>query len=189
MKNAYDTVRATTQRLVRLFLEDEARLGLHESMTRRCLTAFGVKPLQPVLPRYKYYWLFGAVEPRTGESLFLEMPALDTACFQAYLNEFSLAYPDSLNLLVIDGAPAHIAKDLKIPKNVLLIRLPPYSPELNPMERVWQDLRKCLGSALPPDLAALKERVATALLAYSNETLASITGYPYLQNIFSAQSV
>lgn len=158
-------------------------------MTRRCLTAFGVKPLQPVLPRYEYYWLFGAVEPLTGEALFLEMPALDTACFQAYVNELSLAYPDSLNLLVIDGAPAHIAKCLEIPDNVLLVRLPPYSPELNPIERVWQDLRKWLGSELQPDLAALKERVATILRNYSRDTLASITGYPYLRNIFSAQSV
>lgn len=180
---------ATAQRLVRLFLEDEARLGLHESMTRRCLTAFGVKPLQPVLPRYEYFWLFGAVEPLTGESLFLEMPALDTACFQAYLNELSLAYPDSLNLLVIDGAPAHVAKRLQIPENVLLVRLPPYSPELNPMERVWQDVRKWLGSALPPDLAALKDRVATILRNYSNETLSSITGYAYLRKIVAAQSV
>lgn len=158
-------------------------------MTRRCLTSFGVKPLQPVLPRYESYWLFGAVEPLTGESLFLEMPALDTACFQAYVNELSLAYPDSLNLLVLDGAPAHVAKRLQIPDNLLLVRLPPYSPELNPMERLWQDLRKWLGSTLPADLDALKEHVATILRNYSNETLASITGYEYLRDIVSAQCV
>jgi len=158
-------------------------------MTRRCLTAFGVKPIQPMLPRYEYYWLFGAVEPSTGESLFLEMPALDAACFQAYLDEFSLTYPDSLNLLVIDGAPAHVAKALKIPDNVLLVRLPPYSPELNPIERVWQDLRKWLGSTLPENLQALKEHVATILRRYTNETLASITAYPYLREICSAQSI
>jgi len=169
-------------------MQDETRLGLHESMTRRCLTAFGVKPLQPVLPRYEYFWLYGAVEPLTGEALFLEMPALDAACFQAYLDELSLAYPDTLNLLVIDGAPAHVAKRLQVPENVLLVRLPPYSPELNPIERLWQDLRKWLSSALPADLAALKERVATILRNYSNETLASITGYEYLRNIYSAQS-
>jgi hypothetical protein len=70
------------------------------------------------------------------------MPALDTACYQAYLDELSLTYPDSLNLLVIDGAPAHTSGSLRVPDNVLLVRLPPYSPELNPIERVWQDLRK-----------------------------------------------
>jgi hypothetical protein len=158
-------------------------LGLHEGMTRRCLTAFGMKPLQAVNPRYENYWLFGAVEPLTGESLFLEMPALDTACFQAYLNEFSAAYPDSLNVLITDGAPAHTAKRLRVPDNVLLVRLPAYSPELNPVERLWQDLRKWLGSELPASLDALKERVGEILRSYSHETLASITGYEYITQI------
>jgi transposase len=72
---------------------------------------------------------------------------------------------------------------------VLLVRLPPYCPELNLIERLWQDLRKWLGSALPADLPALKEHVAAILRNYSNETLASITGYEYLRNIYSAQSV
>jgi hypothetical protein len=91
------------------------------------------------------------------------MPALDATCYQAYLHEFSLAYPDSLNLLIGDGAPAHIAQSLRIPDNVLPVRLPPYSPELNPIERLWQDLRKWLGSELPASLAALKERIDSAL--------------------------
>jgi hypothetical protein len=178
-----------SERLVRLFMEDEARLGLHEGMTRRCLTAKGVKPLQAVLPRYEYFWLYGAVEPLTGEALFLEMPALDSACFQAFLDEFSRTYPDSLNLMVLDGAPAHIAHCLRIPDNVLLVHLPPYSPELNPIERLWQDLRKWLGSGLPASLDALKEHVAQILRGYSHQTLASITGYDYILQACDAQSV
>lgn len=180
---------AFSARVVRLFVQDETRLGLHEGMTRRCLTAFGVKPLQAVLPRYEFFWLYGAVEPLTGEALFLEMPALDAVCFQIYLDEFSLAFPDSFNLLVLDGAPAHIARCLRIPDNVLLIFLPPYSPELNPIERLWQDLRKFLGSELPATLDAFKERVAQILCDYSPEVLASITGYNYLIQALTAQSV
>ena len=68
-----------------------------------------------MLPRYKYLWMFGAAEPATGESFFLEMPALDSPCFQAFLNEFSSAYPDTMNVMVLDGAPAHIARALRIP--------------------------------------------------------------------------
>lgn len=185
MKKVVDSAVAFSQRPVRLFAQDEARFGLHEGMTRRCLTAFGVKPLQAVLPRYEYYWLFGAVEPLTGESFFLEMPALDAACYQVYVNELSRAYPDSLNVVVIDGAPAHVARCLKIPDNILLVRLPPYSPELNPVERLWQDLRKWLGSELPASLDALKERVAEILRHYSHETIASITGYDYLLACFA----
>lgn len=175
-------------RPVRLFAQDEARLGLHEGGTRRCLSAFGVKPLQAVLPRYLNYWLYGAVEPLTGESFFLEMPALDADCFQVYIYELSRCYPGSLNVLISDGAPAHIARALEIPDNIIIVRLPPYSPELNPIERLWQDLRKWIGSGLLPSLDALKERVAQILRDYTPETLTSITGFPYLLKACSAQS-
>jgi hypothetical protein len=172
---------AFSQRPVRCFFEDETRLGLHESQTRRRITARGVKPVQPMLPRYEYLWFYGAVEPASGDSLFLELPALDTVCFQAFLDEFSLAFTDTLNLLVLDGAPAHVAQALVIPDNVLLVRLPPYSPELNPIERVWLDVRKLLGDRLPADLAALAHTAGRILSDYTCQTLASLTDYGYTQ--------
>jgi len=172
-------VAAFLSRPVRRFFQDEARLGLHESVTRRRITARGVKPLQPMLPRYEYFWLYGAVDPSTGESLFLELPALDTPCFQAFLFEFSLAFPDTLNVLVLDGAPPHTAHALVVPENVLLFRLPPYSPELNPVERIWLDLRKHLGSGLPASLSALADDAAQVLRAYTQEALRSLTHFGY----------
>ncbi|HET7462995.1 MAG TPA: transposase, partial [Longimicrobium sp.] len=170
---------AFTGKAVRRFFQDEARLGLHESATRRRLTARGVKPLQPMLPRYEYFWLYGAVDPSTGDSLFLELPALDTPCFQAFLHEFSLAFPDTLNVLVLDGAPPHTAHALEMPENVLLFRLPPYCPELNPVERIWLDVRKCLGSGLPASLQALAGSAAEAISSYTPETLMSLTHFGY----------
>jgi transposase len=172
-------VAAFSPRPVRRFFEDETRLGLHESVTRRRITARGVKPLQPMLPRYEYFWLYGAVDPSTGEALFFELPALDTPCFQAFLFEFSLAFPDTLNVLVLDGAPPHTAHALVIPENVLLFRLPPYSPELNPVERIWLDLRKQLGSALPASLTSLADDAAQVLCAYTPEALRSLTHFGY----------
>lgn len=173
---------------MRLFAEDESRLGLHEGVRRR-LTARGVKPLQSLLPRYEYFWLFAAVEPLSGASLELEMPALDVPCVQAFLNEFARSYPESLNLLVWDGAPAHIAHALIIPSNVVLIQLPPYSPELNPVERLWEDLRYRLGSTLPPSLCALQERTADLIRAYSPDQLASLCGYDYILHALHAPSL
>lgn len=172
---------------MRLFAEDESRLGLHESVRRR-LTARGVKPLQRLLPRYEYFWLFAAVEPLGGASLELEMPALDVPCVQAFLDEFSQCFPESLNLLLWDGAPAHIAHALVIPPNVVLIQLPAYSPELNPVERLWEDLRYRLGSTLPPSLGALKEHAASLIRAYSPQQLASLCGYNYLCQTLYAPS-
>ena len=165
---------------MRLFLEDEARFGLHEGITRRWITTPGVKPHQPVLPRYEYFWLYGAAEPTTGESFFFEMPALDSLCFQAFLNEFASTYPDTLNVLVIDGAPAHVAQSLRIPENVVLFRLPPYCPELNPIERVWQDFRGRLSSDLPAGLRALAEDAVRVVREYVPEVLRSLVSYPYL---------
>jgi hypothetical protein len=165
---------------VRLFLQDESRFGLHERGTRRRLSACGTKPHQEILPRYASFWLYAAVEPTTGASLLLEMPALDGACVQAFLNAFSHTYPESLNVLVWDGAPAHIAKALQVPGNVLLVRLPPYSPELNPVERLWQDLRQKMGSVLPADLGALKDTLAEQICRSTPAMLASLCGYDYL---------
>lgn len=167
---------------VRCFFQDETRLGLHESTTRRRITVRGVKPVQLMLPRYEYLWFYGAVEPASGDSFFLELPALDTVCFQAFLDEFARAFPDTLNVLVLDGAPAHTARALVIPDNVLLARLPPYSPELNPIERLWLDIRKHLGDALPASLRALADATARILRDYATDTLASLTdfGYPTL---------
>lgn len=170
---------AFTGKTVRRFFQDESRLGLHESTTRRRITARGVKPIQPMLPRYEYFWLYGAVDPSTGESFFLELPALDTPCFQSFLSEFSLAFPDTLNVLVLDGAPPHIASALVVPENVLLFRLPPYSPELNPVERIWLDLRKHLGSDLPASLKALADDAARVLCGYTQEALRSLTHFGY----------
>lgn len=173
-------LRAFSPLPIRLFVEDEARFGLHEGITRRFITAAGVKPHQLVLPRYEYTWLYGAAEPTTGESFFYEMPALDSACFQCFLDEFSRAFPKHMNVLVVDGAPAHVARSLVIPDNVVLFRLPPYAPELNPMERVWQDVRKRLSVDLPTGLEALVSDVTRVICEYTPSILASLTGYPYL---------
>jgi hypothetical protein len=161
---------------VRVFAQDESRLGLHQDARRR-LTSRGTKPVQVMRTRYEYFWLYAAVEPATGESLLLEMPALDAHCFQAFLNEFAAAYPDTLNVLVLDGAGAHIKGSLRIPENVLLVRLPPYCPELNPVERLWQDLKHRMGRTLHESLAAQKACAAQILCDYSLADLASLCAF------------
>jgi hypothetical protein len=137
------------------------------------MTARGTKPVQAMLPRYEYFWLYAAVEPATSESQVLEMLAVDAHCFQAFLDEFAARYPDTLNVLMLDGAGAHTAAKLKVPKNVLPVFLAPYSPELDPVERLWQDLKKRMGSALHDSLAAQKAHAAQILCEYTTPQLAS----------------
>ena len=109
---------------------------------RRRLTGYGVKPVQVVEPLYAYYWLYAAVEPTTGEAFWWELPRLDADCFSVFLRQFGKHYADSLNIVLLDQAPAHVAQRVQSPENIILVWLPAYSPELNPVERLWEDLKR-----------------------------------------------
>jgi hypothetical protein len=173
---------------VRLWCQDETRIGLLLPRYRR-VSALGVKPRVTAQPLYEYYWLYGAVEPATGESFFCEMPRLDSGCFGAYLVALSKAYPGSLNVVIVDGAPAHTAKKLAVPKGVVLLRLPPYCPELNPVERLWLGVKRRIDVRLQSvreSIGALREHVAGHLRGYTKEQMRSLTGYDYLVSASTA---
>ena len=167
---------------MRVFCHDESRLGLHLPVRRR-LTGYGVKPVQVVEPLYESYWLYAAVEPTTGDAFWWELPRLDADCFTLFLDQLSHCYAESLNIVLLDQAPAHVAQRVAIPENVILMWLPAYSPELNPVERLWEDLkgRIDVGDAqVRASLTALQEHVAGIVQRYTPETIASLTGYAYL---------
>jgi hypothetical protein len=123
-----------------VFAQDESRFGLL-TVRRRRLTARGVQPVGLNQHQFQRFYLYGAVAPTTGDNFFMEMPHLNSSIFQVFLDQFAAAYPDSFNLLVLDQSGAHTAKRLTVPSNVRLVFLPPYSPELNPIERVWRALK------------------------------------------------
>jgi len=146
----------------------------------RWITLPGVKPIQTAKPGYEYFYLYGAVEPETGQRLSAEHDRLNSDCFQVFLNRFAEAFPRSHNVLVLDNGQFHKAKKLSVPSNVGLKFLPPYSPELNPVERLWQDLKDALGFDFYEHLADLRQETRTVLTRYTNEAVASLTGYDYL---------
>ncbi|CBH23714.1 transposase [Salinibacter ruber] len=96
------------------------------------------------------------------------------------MEAFSRRFSESINVLILDDGRFHKANTLTIPDNVRLIFLPPYSPELNPVERFWQDLKSYLAFDLHETLPELKERVSEKLHSYTDEAVASLTGYEYL---------
>lgn len=124
-------------------------------MLGRLITACGVKPIGKWQWLFKAFWLYGAVEPATGESFFWQFSHVDTQCYQQFLNAFSPAYPDSLNILQVEQGRFHTSKNLIVPENVVLLFPPPYcqatfweesspqklAPELNPIERLWAYLK------------------------------------------------
>ena len=87
-------------------------------------------------------YLFGAFSPINGDSFLLELPYCNTECFELFLNEFSATNPQELKVIVLDNGAFHKAKRLKIPKNILLVFLPPFSPELNPAEKMWAKFKR-----------------------------------------------
>jgi transposase len=136
-------------RPVRVFSQDESRFGLL-TVRRRRLTTRGVRPVGAVQHVFEWLYIYGAMEPTTGERFFLGWPYLNAEGFQIFLNTFAEAFSDSLNLLLLDNSGAHTAQRLALPANVRLVFLPPYCPELNPLERVWRDPQRRAGVAPIP---------------------------------------
>jgi len=165
---------------IRLLTQDESRFGLMP-VTRRRITAKGVKPIQKVQFQFESYYLYGAVEPLTGDGFYLEMPGLDSICFQLYLDELSAHFRDDFMIMLTDNASPHKAKKLIIPENIILLPFPAYCPELNPIERLWQYIKSKIDFALIKSLEALKQEVARILNEECiDPVVASITGYSYI---------
>ena len=108
------------------------------------------------------------------------LPRLNASQMQIFLDEFAQAHATSFNIMLMDNSRAHTAKSLQIPENVALLFMPPASPELNPAERVWQDLKGQLAWITFDELAALEQEVIERLSAYDGATIQSLTSYPYL---------
>jgi transposase len=164
---------------VRVFTQDESRFGLL-TVRRRRLTAYGIQPVGTIQHAFEWFYVYGAVAPTTGERFFLELPDLNAAMFRLFLDAFAQAFPDSLNSLLLDNRGAHTAQRLRWPENVRWVPLPAYCPELNPIERVWRDLKDDLAWEQFADLTAQLDDVSHLLQAYDAPTLQSLTGYPYL---------
>lgn len=164
---------------------DESRFGLMSPMRRR-ITAKGIKPIQTVDFRFENYYLYGAVDPISGDRFILEMPYLNSDCFQVYLNELSLYCINDFIILLLDNSSTHKAKKLDIPENIVLLFLPAYSPELNPIERLWQHIKSKLTFSLLDSLEALKQNVSDELHKLTDSVVASITGYSYIVNAMNS---
>ena len=185
MLRQYDRQVREKEREIRYFAADESRFGL-KTIIGRLITACGVKPVGSWQWLFKAFWLYGAIEPATGESFFLQFSHVDTECYQRFLDEFSRAYPDSLNILQVDNGRFHKGKDLVVPENVILLFQPPYCPELNPSERLWEHLKANLKWASFKTLAQLQTKVDQLLAELTPEVIASVTGYPFIFDALSA---
>ena len=167
---------------IKLMFQDEARFG-RISDVRRCWAPRPVRPLCQAMLTHEYTYAYGAVDVCTGELDSLILPHVNTDCMQLFLDEVSARHPKERIVMVIDGAGWHRSHELKAPENIYLLRLPPYAPELNPMEHVWDELReKYFHNRVFDSLDALENHLVLALrnMELDSTTVCSIVSWPWI---------
>ena len=160
---------------------DEARFG-QQGTTTRSWARRGSRPTAVKQTRYEWVYLYAAVEPTTGASVALQAPHVNTGTMNVFLKMLGdeLA-PLEHAVLIMDQAGWHKSKKLKLPENITVLLLPPYSPELNPVERLWAYLRShYLSNRVFDDYQHLLDAGAEAWQDLTPEVLKSVCACDYL---------
>lgn len=169
---------------VNLYFQDESRFGLF-TRNGKALTARGVKPVCLYHHKFENTYLFGAFSPITGDSLLLDLPGCNTDTFQIFLNELAKQNPEEYKIMVLDNGAFHKAKRLQLPPNIGLIFLPPYSPELNPAEKIWWLLKKQINNKVFKTMKELQTAMEHSIKnKLTPQKIKSITGYQFYLNAF-----
>jgi len=164
--------------------EDEAGFG-RINKPKYCWCFKGLRPTVPCHHIREYRYAYGAVEPLTGESCFLIMPYSNTDCMNVFLSHLSSQYPNDKIILVCDGATWHRSKTLVVPENICLLFLPPATPEMNPIEQIWKEIRKRgFKNETFHTLNKVVDRLSETICSLSNQTIKSITGREWILQMF-----
>lgn len=185
MLAAIRRTKAAEGRPVRLMFQDEARFGRMVRI-RRC---WAQKPHRSTVCNgyeREFLYVYGAVSPIQGELDWMITQQMNTDRMSEFLAKVSAAHPREFIIMVVDGASSHVAKGLVVPENIRLLRLPPYAPELNPQEHVWDELReKEFPNRVYADLHSVREQLEAGLprLAANHASLRSITAWPWINKL------
>jgi transposase len=149
-------------RPVKVWMADECRVGLH-TLSRRCWGLRGHRVVVPRQHRYEWEYVYGAVEVVEGQSQFRLMPSVNLDFSGGFLEQIAASDPAAEHVVIWDQAGFHPRPEAAVPARIHLLPLPPYSPELNPVEGLWDQLRDALGNRLFRTLEALESAVIQAL--------------------------
>ena len=173
---------------LRVYFQDESRFD-QQGTTTNVWAERGSRPTAVRQTEYQYLWVLGAVCPETGHAEGLLSPQLNTKIVNIFLERFSQTIPEGEHAVMIwDGAGFHTSHSLVVPENVTVVQLPPYSPELNPIENLWHYLKSHFWSNRAyANYDALEEAAMTAWRhAVLDEELAkSVCAAPYLDRATS----
>jgi DDE superfamily endonuclease len=176
---------AVRGRAIRLMFQDEARFG--RMVRPKCCWA--PSPLRPVVSNgyeREFVYVYGGISPREGELDWMICREMNTLRMGEFLAQVSQAHPDQFVIMIVDGASSHKAKDLAVPENIRLLRLPPYAPELNPQEHVWDEVReKEFPNRVFDRLEAVIAQLERGLpaLAADRDRLRSLTNWPWIDSL------
>lgn len=170
-----------------MWFQDEARIGQQGTLTR-IWAERGTRPRAARDTRYEWTYIFGAVCPERAETAALVLPYANTAAMNAHLAEIAKTVAQGAHaILVLDGAGWHGSKALCIPENITLLPLPPYAPELNPIENVWAYLRaNKLAISVFDSYNDIVDRCCEAWNFFANdpEAVRSITTREYARTVY-----
>ena len=153
-----------------LLFEVEASFG-RSNRLRYCWCKKKVRPHVPCAHIREYRHAFGAIEPLTGNKIFAVSHKCDTIRMYFFLKMISLAFPDDIIVLVCDGASWHKNPEI-IPYNMIIVNLPTGSPEMNPMEQIWREIRsQGFANLILPSLLAVLQRFSETVRSLSRETV------------------
>jgi transposase len=160
-----------------IFFFDESRFGDHSKLGLAWFLKGSRTPISVKLG-FNNFYLYSAVNPRTGIDFSLELPRVNTDCMNAFLEHFTAFLGDEQIILIMDGAAWHKSKSLKVPKNIEILILPPYCPELNPVERLWLYIKQnTIKNKVFSTLQELKEVIYEFMNNLSVEVVKSVCGY------------
>jgi transposase len=150
---------------------------------KRRWTPKGIRPLYFVRIGYEYVYLYVAINPFEGKMFALFLPDITAESFQVFLDEFSRSLGGREIILLLDNNSCHISGDLKLPKNIRFEHLPPYCPELNPVERLFEELRKEVSNKVFGNLEHVQQVLECALKKYfgNPQLVSNLTLYPYIR--------
>ena len=170
---------------VRLMFQDEAGFG-RINKPKHCWCRKGVRPRVPCHHIRQYRYAYGAVDPVSGDGYFLILPYCNTVCMNIFLEHLSAAYPDDYIILVCDGAAWHKSGSLRVYPNIELMFIPPYTPEMNPIEQIWKELRaRGFHNEVFQTLDKVVDRLCNTIRCLTRETIRSITGRSWILSCFS----
>lgn len=160
---------------VLVMFQDEAGFG-RINKPRSCWTPLKERPNVPSHHIRQYRYAYGAISPRNGESFFLALPYSTTDCMNIFLTELSKNYKDNFIILICDNAPWHRSKGLVVPSNIKILHIPPYTPEMNPIEQIWAEIRKRgFANQIFSSLQAVVNRLFDTVQSLTFDDIKSIT--------------